>query len=94
MPYPPVLVRAPRPLRFLSSLKSKCPHLPPPSSLFQLPQHHHHSTSLLRAGSLDFTPCFLLRVCRLDPTRAHVPYSAAEAREAFMRVARQHGWEK
>ena len=30
---------------------------------------------------------------RLDPTRAHVPYAAAEAREAFARVARAHGWQ-
>ena len=29
----------------------------------------------------------------LDPRRAHVPYEEAEARSAFVRVARQHGWE-
>ena len=28
----------------------------------------------------------------LDPERAHVPYDEAEARQAFERVARQHGW--
>jgi len=28
----------------------------------------------------------------LDPQRAHVPYDEAEARQAFERVARQHGW--
>jgi len=29
---------------------------------------------------------------RLDPTRAHLPYDEAEARMAFGRVAREHGW--
>ena len=28
----------------------------------------------------------------LDSSRAHVPYSEAEARHAFRRVAHQHGW--
>jgi ubiquitin-conjugating enzyme E2 Q len=28
----------------------------------------------------------------LDSSRAHVPYSEAEARHAFRRVAQQHGW--
>ncbi len=31
---------------------------------------------------------------KLDPTRAHMPYEEREAREAFLRVARQHGWIK
>jgi hypothetical protein len=31
---------------------------------------------------------------RLDPRRAHVPYSRDEATRAFWRVARQHGWER
>jgi ubiquitin-protein ligase len=30
---------------------------------------------------------------RLDPICAQVPYAAAEAREAFARVARAHGWQ-
>jgi len=30
---------------------------------------------------------------RLDPHMAHVPYSALEARAAFERVARAHGWQ-
>ena len=30
---------------------------------------------------------------RLDMTRLRQTYSEAEAREAFNRVARQHGWE-
>ena len=30
---------------------------------------------------------------RLDPQRAHIPYSALEACEAFKRVAREHGWQ-
>ena len=29
---------------------------------------------------------------RLDPVRAHVPYAEREARAAFERVARAHGW--
>ena len=29
----------------------------------------------------------------LDNTWGHVPYDAAEARRAFARVARQHGWQ-
>jgi len=29
----------------------------------------------------------------LDPRHAHVPYSEGEARSAFERVARQHGWQ-
>jgi ubiquitin-protein ligase len=28
-----------------------------------------------------------------DPTRAHIPYTEIEARSAFLRVARFHGWE-
>ena len=29
---------------------------------------------------------------KLDTRLAHVPYDEAEARNAFQRVARQHGW--
>ena len=31
---------------------------------------------------------------RLDRRRADMPYHAGEARQAFARVARQHGWQK
>ena len=31
-------------------------------------------------------------LARLDPQRPNAPYSEMEAREAFRRVAQQHGW--
>lgn len=35
---------------------------------------------------------FVTGEARLDPTRPNAPYGEAEAREAFRRVALQHGW--
>ena len=35
---------------------------------------------------------FVVGEARLDPASAHVPYGEQEAREAFRRVAQQHGW--
>ena len=31
---------------------------------------------------------------RLDPARHNVPYSMSEAKEAYNRMLRSHGWDK
>ena len=35
---------------------------------------------------------FVAGEARLDPSNSHVAYGEQEAREAFRRVAMQHGW--
>jgi len=46
----------------------------------------------VEAALLMVRQAFLDGSGRLDHARAHVPYDEAEARQAFARVAAQHGW--
>jgi len=48
----------------------------------------------LESVLVDIRATILTGNGRLDPERAHIQYDEREAREAFLRVARQHGWIK